>query len=258
MEHEIDTYDNSESGMILSNQNTFSQYSSCASFFSKISILLRIIWILCCIVIFFTTDISSIIYWLLLIIIYSMSTIYCEIMDINSETSNLKMNIYRLIYFIKIFMYCILFVGIIFIVYDTYIKMYVIIFFSVFFLFEYLIFFLLVIGICAIACCFARRFYPFLLTVSNSNLVIPIMGIADSDLEKLNYCKYENGEIICLKNTPVLNESYNNYMSCIICQDDYKDLDDIIIMDCHHHYHKKCGIAWLKINKTCPNCRKPI
>ena len=46
--------------------------------------------------------------------------------------------------------------------------------------------------------------------------------------------------------------------TCSICLDEYKSRQKLIKLDCEHCFHQKCGISWLKINKTCPVCRKEI
>jgi len=48
----------------------------------------------------------------------------------------------------------------------------------------------------------------------------------------------------------------NNYDTCTICFEDYKNNDVIKILSCSdfHHYHKECIIEWFKRKKKCPLC----
>ena len=33
---------------------------------------------------------------------------------------------------------------------------------------------------------------------------------------------------------------------------------EIITLKCKHKFHANCILQWLKINKTCPNCRQNV
>lgn len=41
---------------------------------------------------------------------------------------------------------------------------------------------------------------------------------------------------------------------CCICLDNNSDW----LIDCKHHFHKKCLKKWYQLNKTCPYCRKSL
>lgn len=44
---------------------------------------------------------------------------------------------------------------------------------------------------------------------------------------------------------------------CVICYSEYR-VNRTLVVDlpsCHHLFHKKCIIRWLKSNETCPLCR---
>lgn len=43
--------------------------------------------------------------------------------------------------------------------------------------------------------------------------------------------------------------------SCIICQDDYKNKDEIGILDCGHEYHADCLKKWLRRKNVCAICK---
>ena len=47
---------------------------------------------------------------------------------------------------------------------------------------------------------------------------------------------------------------------CIICLENYKDMDLIYVGKCHvsHIAHEKCMVNWLEVKKTCPICEKPF
>ena len=42
--------------------------------------------------------------------------------------------------------------------------------------------------------------------------------------------------------------------TCSICLENNSDW----IVDCKHHFHKKCLKKWFQLNKTCPYCRKSL
>ncbi|XAR68300.1 hypothetical protein NMG60_11003381 [Bertholletia excelsa] len=42
---------------------------------------------------------------------------------------------------------------------------------------------------------------------------------------------------------------------CVICQTDYKNRENIGILDCGHEYHVDCVKRWLLIKNTCPVCK---
>ncbi|KAF1898029.1 hypothetical protein Lal_00032793 [Lupinus albus] len=43
--------------------------------------------------------------------------------------------------------------------------------------------------------------------------------------------------------------------SCIICQDEYKDQQNIGILPCDHEYHADCLKKWLLVKNVCPICK---
>jgi hypothetical protein len=46
--------------------------------------------------------------------------------------------------------------------------------------------------------------------------------------------------------------------SCSICYADYTQGDQLRELPCDHSFHCECVDEWLKINKTCPLCRRDI
>ncbi|KND04365.1 uncharacterized protein SPPG_00094 [Spizellomyces punctatus DAOM BR117] len=47
--------------------------------------------------------------------------------------------------------------------------------------------------------------------------------------------------------------------ACAICMSDFEKGDEVMMIPaCAHPFHKSCGAQWLKVNRTCPICRKDI
>ena len=61
------------------------------------------------------------------------------------------------------------------------------------------------------------------------------------DITALNPYKYKKSE--------------NGLKSCVICLDNFKIDDELIILSCLHTFHKSCVERWFKINSHCPICR---
>jgi len=78
----------------------------------------------------------------------------------------------------------------------------------------------------------------YLIRIMNNPLIRT--GASDSELEQLNSIKF--------------NQTSTEI--CSICIDEYHNGDNIIILPCKHQYHEKCCKEWLKINKSCPMCRR--
>ena len=53
------------------------------------------------------------------------------------------------------------------------------------------------------------------------------------------------------------NES-NVQESCVICMEDFKDTDNIAVLQCSHLYHYECIISWFTTKLNCPTCRSNI
>ena len=45
---------------------------------------------------------------------------------------------------------------------------------------------------------------------------------------------------------------------CSICIEHNENKCDIMTLDCNHIFHKQCLDGWLKINRSCPLCRKTV
>lgn len=44
-------------------------------------------------------------------------------------------------------------------------------------------------------------------------------------------------------------------IECAICLEHYDEEDDIVVLPCHHYYHKDCLEEWIAHNGSCPMCR---
>ena len=40
------------------------------------------------------------------------------------------------------------------------------------------------------------------------------------------------------------------YSRCVICQLDYEENDNLVVLSCKHMYHPDCINSWLQINKV--------
>ncbi|XP_014492535.1 probable E3 ubiquitin-protein ligase HIP1 [Vigna radiata var. radiata] len=45
---------------------------------------------------------------------------------------------------------------------------------------------------------------------------------------------------------------------CVICQDEYKNKEEIGILPCQHKYHTNCIRKWLHEKNVCPVCRSEV
>ncbi|KAJ2705225.1 hypothetical protein FB645_002623 [Coemansia sp. IMI 203386] len=48
------------------------------------------------------------------------------------------------------------------------------------------------------------------------------------------------------------------HKECGICMEEYQNKEQVVELPCAHFYHKECIDHWLKMNGTCPICRKRI
>lgn len=42
---------------------------------------------------------------------------------------------------------------------------------------------------------------------------------------------------------------------CYVCQDDYVEGDEVVVLPCGHGYHRDCILPWCREHNTCPVCR---
>ncbi|OQR84537.1 hypothetical protein ACHHYP_13277 [Achlya hypogyna] len=45
------------------------------------------------------------------------------------------------------------------------------------------------------------------------------------------------------------------HAACAICLEDYRGLDGLTRLPCHHSFHTRCITPWLATNDECPMCR---
>ncbi|XP_042507823.1 E3 ubiquitin ligase BIG BROTHER-related-like isoform X2 [Macadamia integrifolia] len=45
---------------------------------------------------------------------------------------------------------------------------------------------------------------------------------------------------------------------CVICQDEYKDGESLVMLSCEQPYHSDCISKWLQIKKVCPICSNEV
>jgi len=45
---------------------------------------------------------------------------------------------------------------------------------------------------------------------------------------------------------------------CAICQDEYKENEEVVCLPCGHKYHQGCVVPWLQRHCTCPVCRYEV
>ena len=60
-----------------------------------------------------------------------------------------------------------------------------------------------------------------------------------------------------IRTIPTISASINHCTPCIICTQDIKLGQDIIILNCpgHHYFHGNCIKNWLIVKLSCPVCR---
>lgn len=53
-------------------------------------------------------------------------------------------------------------------------------------------------------------------------------------------------------------EIQKNRADCVICIENIKYFDRVIITKCKHVFHYDCIVTWIRNMKTCPTCRSEI
>ncbi|XWV26120.1 RING finger domain protein [Tupanvirus soda lake] len=222
-------------------------------------VFVKLLWIFCGMALIYTQKLQELTYFLTVsIITASFCSIYCHLYRYTNNqivTNNCITIIYNICASLKTGFYCLFGFIFLFLLSDIDNRN-ASIFLWAFFIIEYVFVLILIILVWIIISCKCSIFYPILIIEIANGIPIQI-GATDAELNKLNYCKFVDGKLVCSNNESLTNENYNE-MKCIICQDDYQNYENIIILSCQHHYHKKCGSDWLKINKTCPICRAPV
>jgi len=74
------------------------------------------------------------------------------------------------------------------------------------------------------------------------------------DLKSNDY-KYEDYHV---KNMVIYQNKITNLNECIICLEDMKYNEDLILVKCSHIYHKECLEKWMVRRSVCPLCNIKI
>jgi transcriptional antiterminator len=74
--------------------------------------------------------------------------------------------------------------------------------------------------------------------------------------EKLKEKAVYDEQIKKLKRDYFDKKKYNDL--CIICQNNFKDKEKVIVISCKHCFHEDCIVPWLKNKKQCPFCKSEV
>ena len=56
----------------------------------------------------------------------------------------------------------------------------------------------------------------------------------------------------------IIKLTHNLDEHCSICLDEFKEGDELRLVECSHNFHIECLDKWLMLKNTCPICRKNI
>ncbi|KAJ3118264.1 hypothetical protein HK100_000637 [Physocladia obscura] len=68
-------------------------------------------------------------------------------------------------------------------------------------------------------------------------------------------------QIAQLPRTNVRAEDLREQSECAVCQDEFSNEPEgeaAVILSCNHYFHPACIETWLKLNASCPVCRKSV
>ncbi|KAJ2727024.1 hypothetical protein GGI07_000141 [Coemansia sp. Benny D115] len=65
-------------------------------------------------------------------------------------------------------------------------------------------------------------------------------------------------QILKLPKRLITEDEVARHIECGICMEEYKVAEEVLELPCAHFYHRECIDHWLKMNGTCPICRKRI
>ena len=71
-------------------------------------------------------------------------------------------------------------------------------------------------------------------------------------------CTLQNYNITNLHKSFLKELNEGLIKECVICLNQIKIDDTIVILPCKHYYHKECISQWFQKNKSCPICRIEI
>ena len=68
------------------------------------------------------------------------------------------------------------------------------------------------------------------------------------------FAQYQFSEKNAKKSSGDSSEISDNNRLCVICQYDFKEGDNVLLLPCLHRYHCECITTWLKEKRKCPVC----
>ncbi|KAJ3286640.1 hypothetical protein HDU79_006315 [Rhizoclosmatium sp. JEL0117] len=91
-------------------------------------------------------------------------------------------------------------------------------------------------------------------------------GMDDIITQLMDQANQSNGpphltdaQIAALPRATVKPKDLGDHPECPVCQDDFaEDGEEVVKLECVHHFHPACIESWLKLNATCPVCRKSV
>ncbi|KAI3509855.1 hypothetical protein L1887_25378 [Cichorium endivia] len=67
---------------------------------------------------------------------------------------------------------------------------------------------------------------------------------------------YDIGDVV---KEQIYDNSTCKNNNCVICIEKFKEKETIkVVVSCQHSFHAHCINDWLRVNRSCPICRKPI
>mmetsp|Transcript_4760 Transcript_4760/g.8894 ORF Transcript_4760/g.8894 Transcript_4760/m.8894 type:complete len:145 (-) Transcript_4760:2545-2979(-) len=83
-----------------------------------------------------------------------------------------------------------------------------------------------------------------------------LTGIVQSLQDLIRQIHSENREPASEEEIQALPEIQKTGESCAICAEPQNGI--VKLLPCSHTYHENCIVHWLKIQRTCPQCRRDI
>lgn len=95
----------------------------------------------------------------------------------------------------------------------------------------------------------------------NKNIIIKSINliIKENNLKNIKLIKMNNINNKFFKENKLNNKLDKGCYFCSICQENIKNREHKIKLNCNHVFHKKCFSKYMKtkkINLQCPNCNK--
>ncbi|GAN03740.1 E3 ubiquitin-protein ligase RNF115-like [Mucor ambiguus] len=61
-----------------------------------------------------------------------------------------------------------------------------------------------------------------------------------------------------LQKRPLTDKEKSQETDCAVCKDQFESQEQVIELPCEHIFHDECIKPWLKLNSTCPVCRRSV